>query len=87
LNGVNPKIECNLENKFTYYEDSSVFLFDDTDVVVFLDISNINNDDVFCLMNLNDMVKETNEIGTFEIGNLKVQIKSLNDRSSELIHI
>ena len=85
LNGVEPKIECNLDYKFNYYDDNDVFLFDDTNVVVFLDVQNITNDDVNVITNLNDIVKDTNDIGEFEIGNLKVHVKNLKEYQNELI--
>jgi predicted transport protein len=37
------------------------------------------------ITNLNDIVKETNDIGEFEIGNLKVHIKDLKEYQNELI--
>jgi glycosyltransferase involved in cell wall biosynthesis len=85
LNCVEPKVECNLDFKFNYYDDNDAFLFDDTSVVVFLDTQKITNDDVNVITNLNDIVKETNDIGEFEIGNLKVHIKDLKEYQNELI--
>jgi ATP-dependent DNA helicase RecQ len=63
----------------------NVFLVDDTSVVVFLDTQKITNDDVNVITNLNDIVKETNDIGEFEIGNLKIHIKNLKEYQGELI--
>ena len=36
---------------------------------------------------LNDIVKETNETGTFQIGNLKVTINSLEEQQHKYIRL
>lgn len=57
------------------------------DVIVELDTSTFTEDEYHVIINLNQIVKETNEIGKFQVGNLTVTINSLNDRSKELIFI
>ena len=88
LSDIEPSVlsNKNLFMKFYFYTDSTINNFDG-DIIVYLDGNTINNDDVYCLMNLNDMVKETNEVGMFEIGNLKIEIKSINDKSLDLINL
>lgn len=76
----------NLFMKFYFYTDITTQNFDG-DIIVYLDGNTVKNDDGFSLMNLNDIVKETNETGTFEIGNLKIEIKSINDKSLNLINL
>jgi len=87
LNDVKPSIECKLDDKFNYYDDNDVFLFDDTNVIVFLNTQKITNDDVNVITNLNDIVKDTNDIGEFEIGNLKIKINDLTEHQKKIIEI
>jgi glycosyltransferase involved in cell wall biosynthesis len=87
LNDVKPSIECKLDDKFNYYDDNDVFLFDDTNVIVFLNTQKITNDDVNVITNLNDIVKDTNDIGEFEIGNLKIKINDLTEHQTKIIEI
>jgi glycosyltransferase involved in cell wall biosynthesis len=88
LNNIEPKLvsNINLSMKFHFYTDKTIKEIEG-DIIVYLEGDKIDNDDVFLLMNLNDMIKETNQIGKFEIGNLKIDIRSINDKSNELIHI
>jgi predicted transport protein len=39
------------------------------------------------ITNLNDIVKDTNDIGEFEIGNLKIKINDLTEHQKKLIEI
>lgn len=57
------------------------------DIVVELDTSTFTESEFEVILNLNEIVKQTNETGKFQVGNLIVTINSLNDRSKELIFI
>ena len=54
---------------------------------IFIDCDGITNDDVNVITNLNDIVKDTNDIGEFEIGNLKIHIHNLTEKQNKLIII
>lgn len=85
LNAIEPSIKCEINDKFNYYGDEEVMLLNSTNVAVFIDCDRINNDDVNVITNLNDIVKDTNDIGQFEIGNLKIQINNLTEYQDGLI--
>lgn len=85
LNAIEPSIKCELNQKFYYYGDGQVMLLDSTNVAVFIDCDRITNDDVNVITNLNDIVKDTNDVGQFEIGNLKIDIKDLTEYQDKLI--
>lgn len=85
LNAIEPSIKCDLNQKFYYYCDGEVMLLDSTNVAVFIDCDRITNDDVNVITNLNDIVKDTNDVGQFEIGNLKIDIKDLTEYQDSLI--
>ena len=56
-----------------------------TDVIVEVDGNNFTNDDFNYIQNLNAIVKDSGEIGEFEIGNIKIIINSLETYEKELI--
>lgn len=85
LNAIEPPIKCKLDNKFNYYKDDEPILLDSTDVSIFIDCDRITNEDVNVITNLNDIVKDTNDIGEFEIGNLKIDINRLSEHQDKLI--
>ena len=88
LNAIDPPIKCELNNKFNYYDDSDEpILLDYNNVSIFIDCDGITNDDVNVITNLNDIVKDTNDIGEFEIGNLKIHIHNLTEKQNKLIII
>jgi glycosyltransferase involved in cell wall biosynthesis len=60
---------------------------DEANVVVEIDVSTFTQQDYMFLTQLNDIVAENNEIGTFELGNTKVTVKSLESFEQELIFI
>ena len=88
LNVIDPPIKCELNNKFNYYDDSDApILLDSNDVSIFIDCDRITNDDVSVITNLNDIVKDTNDTGEFEIGNLKIHIYNLTEYQDKLVFI
>ena len=56
-----------------------------TDIVVEVDGNRFTNDDFNFIQNLNAIVKDSGEIGEFELGNLKIIINSLEEYQNELI--
>lgn len=60
---------------------------DETNVIVSIDSITFVPDDYTLLTKLNDIVFETNEIGKFELGNMKVDVKSLESFEKDLIFI
>jgi hypothetical protein len=57
------------------------------DIVVELEGSKFTQEDYSYIQQLNDIVKETNDLGVFEIGNLKVTINSLEEQQNKYIRI
>ena len=60
---------------------------DDYDIIINLDLKQINQNDFKVITQLNKIIQETNDTGEFELGNIKVEIKNINDISKELIFI
>jgi GT2 family glycosyltransferase len=60
---------------------------DEANVVAEIDISTFTPQDYTFLTQLNDIVAENNDIGTFELGNVKITVKSLDSFEKELIFI
>lgn len=57
------------------------------DVIVELNTNTFTEEEYHVIMNLNQIVYETNEVGRFKVGNLIITINSLTDRSKDLIFI
>jgi hypothetical protein len=57
------------------------------DIIVKIDGNNFTPQDYNYIQQLNDIVKETNETGTFQIGNLKVTINSLEEQQHKYIRL
>ena len=57
------------------------------DIVVTINGTNFNNSDYYYLERLSEIIKDTNEIGIFEIGSMRIEIISLNEYQKQLIHI
>jgi hypothetical protein len=60
---------------------------DGEDIIVEVDGNTFTNQDYNYITQLNDIIKETNEIGTFQIGNLKITINSLEEQQNKLIRL
>jgi hypothetical protein len=60
---------------------------EEANVVVEIDSSTFTQEDYTLLTQLNDIIAETTETGTFELGNVKVQLKSLESFEQDLIFI
>jgi hypothetical protein len=57
------------------------------DIIVEVDGYNFTQEDFSIIQQLNDIIKENNEIGSFELGNLKITINSMNEYQNDLIKI
>ena len=56
------------------------------DIIVEIN-DNFNENDYNYIQQLNDIVKQTNDIGTFELGNLTITVNSLEEQQNKLIHL
>jgi len=59
----------------------------DANIVVEVDVKTFTPDDYKSLTQLNDVVYESGEVGSFELGNVKVHVKSLDSFEKDLIFI
>jgi hypothetical protein len=57
------------------------------DVVMEFDLNQFPEEGFGIIAKLNEIVRDTNDTGTFEIANFKITINSVEDRSKELIFI
>ena len=55
------------------------------DIIIKVDGNNFNQQDFQIIQKLNDIIKDSGEIGEFEIGNLIITINSLNEYQNDLI--
>jgi hypothetical protein len=60
---------------------------DGEDIIVEIDGNNFTSQDYNHIQQLNDIVKETNDTGTFQIGNLKITINSLEEQQHKYIRL
>lgn len=60
---------------------------DGEDIIVEIDGNNFNQQDFNYIIDLNDIIKNNNELGYFALGNLKIQINSLEEHQHKLIKI
>lgn len=73
----NPQLEAILEPWFNGGED----------IIVKIDGNTFNGYDYKIIQNLNDIVAENNDIGEFELSNLKISIKSIDTFEKDLIYL
>jgi hypothetical protein len=57
------------------------------DVIVEIDGKLFTQQDYIYIQQLNDIVKDNDELGTFELGNLKITVNSLTEHQNKLIKI
>jgi GT2 family glycosyltransferase len=77
INNSNPQLEQILKPWFN----------DGQDIVVEVDGNIFTQDDFNIIQQLNDIIKENGEIGSFELSNLKITINSMNEYQDTLIKI
>lgn len=73
----NPQLEQALEPWFNRGKD----------IIVEVDGNKFTQQDYQIIQQLNDIIKESGEIGVFEIGNLRITINQLNEYQNNLIYI
>lgn len=77
INNNQGKTSINLTDKFT---DTL-----DTDIVVYIDGKKFTAQDMYYIERLNQIIDGSGSIGKFELGNMTVEIKKLEDKSKDLI--
>jgi len=77
IHNSNPQLEQILEPWFNGGKD----------IIIEVNGNNFTQDDFGIIQQLNDIIKENGEIGSFELGNLKITINSMNEYQDTLIKI
>jgi hypothetical protein len=57
------------------------------DIIIEVDGNTFTQQDFLYIQQLNSIVKDSGEIGEFELGNIKVKINSLNEYQDSLIRL
>ena len=57
------------------------------DIIIKINGNKFNNEDFQIIQKLNDIIKDSGEIGEFELGNLKITINSLTEYQNDLIKL
>ena len=81
INNPNPQLTEALE---PWFNDND---FAYQDIIVEVDGNTFTQQDFQIIQQLNVIIKDSGEIGKFELGNLKITINSLNEYQNELIKI
>lgn len=77
IDNSNPQLEQILEPWFN----------DGKDIIVTINGDTFNQQDFQYIQQLNDIIKESGEIGDFQLGNLYIKINSLEEYQNNLIYI
>jgi len=77
IHNSNPQLEQILEPWFNGGKD----------IIIEVNGNNFTQDDFGIIQQLNDIIKENGEIGSFELNNLKITINSMNEYQDTLIKI
>jgi len=80
LIGINPELSSFL-NVF------STSTLEEASILVEVNSINFTQQDQDYVMQLSDIIYENGELGTFELGNLKIQVKSLDSFEKDLIYL
>ena len=77
------------EQKNTNFDLSSRVLIKEdkfnTDIVVHLDAKNFNNENFNYVQQLPQILKQQGQVGTFELGEMRLEVRSLKEYESSLI--
>jgi hypothetical protein len=57
------------------------------DIIVEIDGNNFTQQDFQVLQQLNAIIQDSGEVGSFELGNLKITINNLNSYENDLIKV
>lgn len=68
-------------------ETFSTSTIDEADVIVTINSDKYDNNDHKYVHQMSDIITNQNEIGKFELGNLKINVKSLNTYEKDLIYL
>lgn len=77
IHNSNPQLEQALKPWFNEGQD----------IIVEIDGYNFTQEDFSIIQQLNDIIKENGEIGSFELGNLKITINSMDEYQNDLIKV
>jgi len=80
LIGINPELSSFL-NVF------STSTLEEASILIEVNSINFTQQDQDYVMQLSDIIYENGELGTFELGNLKIQVKSLDSFEKDLIYL
>lgn len=83
LDKEQPNTIINLSNKIK----TTPFDGLENEIVVEIDAASFHQQDFRTIQVLSQIIQESGEIGEFELGNLKVTIKEMNEYQNDLIHI
>lgn len=61
--------------------------FSENDIIIEIDKYSFNQQDYTTIQQLSEIIKDSGEIGTFEIGNLKITINNLTEYQDNLIYL
>jgi len=77
-----------IHNSNPQLDQSLRFWFNEgQDIIVEIDGNTFTNQDYDLIQQLNDIIKVNGEIGSFELGNLKITINSMDEYQNNLIKI
>ena len=79
-----PNTSINLQKKLCNRDAAHMNLID---VLVRIDGNRFSNEDFHCIQQLSEIIQSNNEIGSFELGNLKIEIKALTQYQKQLIKL
>jgi hypothetical protein len=71
----------------SFLDTFSTSTLEEANIIVEVNTNWFNQQDQSYVMQLSDIIYENGEIGTFELGNLKIQVKSLESFEKDLIYL
>jgi glycosyltransferase involved in cell wall biosynthesis len=82
LDKEQPNTSFNLNERIRLFDDEK-----NNEILVTIDGSNLSQQDFQIIQQLPEIVQDSGEIGTFELGNIKVTINNIKDYSKDLIFL
>jgi len=80
--------KCIIKNcKDDLKEALSLWFNEGEDIIVEIDGNTFTSQDYTYIQQLNDIIKNNNELGEFELGNLKIKVNSLEEHQHKLIKL
>jgi glycosyltransferase involved in cell wall biosynthesis len=79
------KKKLHISNPNTSLHQLQDWFNEGNDVIVEIDGNNFTQQDFQLIQQLNDIIKDSGEVGSFELGNLKITISELKEYQNELI--